>query len=44
MTAKKRPARIGNPDLCQQKHVPTPPIEEIEKKYFHCYLLLILNL
>jgi hypothetical protein len=32
--AKKRPARTGNPDLRQQKHVPTPPIEEIEKQIF----------
>lgn len=30
----KRPARTGNPDLRQQKHVPAPPIEEIEKKIF----------
>lgn len=30
----KRPARTGNPDLRQQKHVPVPPIEEIEKKIF----------
>ncbi|BAY21289.1 transposase [Calothrix sp. NIES-2100] len=32
--SKKRPARTGNPDLRQQKHVPVPPIEEIEKKIF----------
>jgi hypothetical protein len=32
--AKKRPARTGNPDLRQQKHVPTPSIEEIEKQIF----------
>ncbi|MEH1920451.1 MAG: hypothetical protein V7L07_05080 [Nostoc sp.] len=32
--ATKRPARIGNPDLRQQKHVPAPPIEEIEKETF----------
>nr|ADO19274.1 hypothetical protein Nfla_8405 [Nostoc flagelliforme str. Sunitezuoqi] len=31
---RKRPARTGNPDLRQQKHVPVPPIEEIEKKIF----------
>ncbi|MBC6434132.1 hypothetical protein FM036_27335 [Nostoc sp. HG1] len=30
----KRPARIGNPDLRQQKHIPTPPIEQIEKQLF----------
>jgi hypothetical protein len=32
--ARKRPARIGNPDLRQQKHIPAPPIEEIEKQIF----------
>ena len=32
--ARKRPARIGNPDLRQQKHIPSPPIEEIEKQIF----------
>jgi hypothetical protein len=30
----KRPARKGNPDLRQQKHVPAPPIEQIEKEIF----------
>ena len=30
----KRPAYKGNPDLRQQKHVPFPPIEEIEKELF----------
>ncbi|MEH1831485.1 MAG: IS4 family transposase [Nostoc sp.] len=30
----KRPARKGNPDLRQQKHVPAPPIEEIEKQLY----------
>ena len=30
----KRPARKGNPDLRQQKHVPAPPIEQIEKELF----------
>ncbi|MCF2149742.1 hypothetical protein IQ276_025595 [Desmonostoc muscorum LEGE 12446] len=30
----KRPARKGNPDLRQQKHVPAPPIEEIEQEIF----------
>lgn len=30
----KRPAYKGNPDLRQQKHVPRPPIEEIEKELF----------
>ncbi|MHC5818209.1 MAG: IS4 family transposase, partial [Nostoc sp.] len=30
----KRPARKGNPDLRQQKHVPAPPIEQIEKQIF----------
>lgn len=28
--ARKRPARIVNPDLRQQKQVPMPPIEEVE--------------
>ncbi|WP_335048165.1 hypothetical protein [Nostoc sp.] len=28
--SKKRPARKGNPDLRQQKHVPALPIEEID--------------
>ena len=32
--SRKRPARTGNPDLRQQKHVPVPPIEEIEKKLY----------
>ncbi|QIR40958.1 IS4 family transposase [Tolypothrix sp. PCC 7910] len=32
--SRKRPARTGNPDLRQQKHVPAPPIEEIEKEIF----------
>jgi hypothetical protein len=32
--SRKRPARKGNPDLRQQKHVPAPPIEEIEKQIF----------
>jgi hypothetical protein len=32
--ARKRPARIGNPDLRQQKQIPAPPIEEIEKQIF----------
>ncbi len=32
--ATKRPTRKGNPDLRQQKHVPAPPIEEIEKEIF----------
>jgi Transposase DDE domain len=32
--SRKRPARTGNPDLRQQKHIPAPPIEEIEKKIF----------
>lgn len=32
--SRKRPARIVNPDLRQQKHLPTPPIEEIEKEIF----------
>jgi len=30
----KRPARLGNPDLRQQKHIPTPLIEQIEKQLF----------
>ncbi len=30
----KRLARKGNPDLRQQKHIPAPPIEEIEKEIF----------
>ncbi len=30
----KRPARKGNPDLRQQKHVPAPPIEQIEQEIF----------
>ncbi|WP_277883789.1 hypothetical protein [Nostoc sp. FACHB-888] len=30
--SRKRPARTGNPDLRQQKHLPAPPIEEIEKQ------------
>lgn len=30
----KRSARKGNPDLRQQKHVPAPPIEEIEKQLY----------
>lgn len=30
----KRPARIGNPDLRQQKQIPTPPIKEIEKQLY----------
>ncbi len=32
--SRKRPARTGNPDLRQQKHVPAPPIEEIEQEIF----------
>ncbi|MHC5724929.1 MAG: hypothetical protein ACYTXY_12465, partial [Nostoc sp.] len=32
--ATKRPARKGNPDLRQQKHLPAPPIAEIEKEIF----------
>lgn len=32
--SRKRPVRTGNPDLRQQKHVPAPPIEEIEKKLY----------
>ncbi|MHC5780049.1 MAG: IS4 family transposase, partial [Nostoc sp.] len=32
--SRKRPARTGNPDLRQQKHVPVPPIEQIEKETF----------
>ncbi len=32
--ARKRPARKGNPDLRQQKHIPAPPIEEIEVQIF----------
>jgi Transposase DDE domain len=32
--SRKRPARTGNPDLRQQKHVPVPPIEQIEKEIF----------
>ncbi|MEH2376567.1 MAG: IS4 family transposase, partial [Nostoc sp.] len=32
--SSKRPARTGNPDLPQQKHVPAPPIEQIEKELF----------
>ncbi|MHC5712705.1 MAG: transposase, partial [Nostoc sp.] len=32
--SRKRPARTGNPDLRQQKHVPAPPIEQIEKETF----------
>lgn len=32
--SSKRPARTGNPDLRQQKYVPTPPIEEIEQEIF----------
>lgn len=32
--SSKRPARTGNPDLRQQKHVPAPPIEQIEKELF----------
>lgn len=31
---RKRPARKGNPDLRQQKHIPAPPIEEIEKQLY----------
>lgn len=30
----KRPARKGNPDLRQQKHVPALPIEEIDKQLY----------
>lgn len=30
----KRPARKANPDLRQQKHIPAPPIQEIEKEIF----------
>jgi hypothetical protein len=30
----KRPARKGNPDLRQQKHLPAPPIEQIEQQLF----------
>lgn len=30
----KRPAYKGNPDLRQQKHVPAPSCEEIEKQLF----------
>ncbi|MHC5857954.1 hypothetical protein [Nostoc sp.] len=30
--SSKRPARTGNPDLRQQKHVPAPPIAEIQQK------------
>ncbi|MBD2518073.1 IS4 family transposase [Nostoc sp. FACHB-973] len=32
--SRKRPARTGNPDLRQQKHIPAPPIEEIEQEIF----------
>lgn len=32
--SRKRPARKGNPDLRQQKHLPSPPIEQIEKQLF----------
>jgi len=32
--SRKHPARTGNPDLRQQKHVPAPPIEQIEKEIF----------
>ncbi len=39
--ARKRPARIGNPGLRQQKQVPMPPIEEIEQKIYS--LLSLLN-
>jgi Transposase DDE domain len=31
---RKRPARTGNPDLRQQKHIPAPPIGEIEQEIF----------
>ena len=32
--ARNRPRRQGNPDLRQQKHIPAPPLEEIEKRIF----------
>ncbi|OKH27941.1 hypothetical protein FACHB389_28205 [Nostoc calcicola FACHB-389] len=32
--SRKRPARTGNPDLRQQKHVLAPPIAEIEQEIF----------
>ncbi len=32
--SRKRPARTVNPDLRQQKHIPAPPIEEIEQEIF----------
>jgi hypothetical protein len=32
--SKKCPARKGNPDLRQQKHVPAPPIEEIDSIFY----------
>ncbi|MEH2025060.1 hypothetical protein [Nostoc sp.] len=35
--ATNRPARLGNPDLRQQKHIPVPSIEEIEKQLIYCY-------
>ena len=31
---RKSPARTGNPDLRQQKHIPAPPIEEIDKQLY----------
>ncbi|RCJ35036.1 hypothetical protein A6769_19965 [Nostoc punctiforme NIES-2108] len=40
--SRKRPARIGNPDLRQQKQVPMPLIEEIEQKIYS-FLLSPLN-
>jgi hypothetical protein len=32
--SRKRPARTGNPELRQQKHVPASPIAEIEQEIF----------
>ncbi len=32
--SRKARARTGNPDLWQQKHVPAPPIAEIEQEIF----------
>jgi hypothetical protein len=31
----KRPVPKGNTDLRQQKHIPAPPIEQIEKQHLN---------